>query len=938
MTRIRLATLASLLFVAATSAQCPFEWDASWSGTGNITVDFLVADTFPRSITNLDQSGTNLTYLAGAPELGGLTLSGVGSYDGLTFAAVGNADPARKGPMARYDDGNGPRLYIVNSPNLTTSFVERLDGGQTFSVVGAPIPMLRSIKVLDDGQGPKLYAIGDVGAQNPTGILVWSGTQWNAVGPGPAPVGPYSTMSVLDVEVHDDGGGTDICALYLNLQYIGLSSFYDNGVYRLEPSGWSILGSVTPGQNLKKLAVFDWGQSPRLIVGGNLNSIHFWNGTSFVSVPGTTGSGTATVNDMIVMNDGSGDKLYVAGTNAIVAANPTATRGLAAWDGTTWSAVGPGLTGLTGFPTGNDVVVVDLDVATVGGTQVLDLCGRFGGDLNGLVLNKMARWDGTSFRRFGGNGANGSIYAMAEYDGGNGRELVAAGLFGKVGGIQASSIAKFDGANWTPLGSGFSLNNPICTALTTFNDGTGNALYAAGTFGQAGSVSARAIAKWNGTSWSALGSGLTGIFQLPNAAAYALEVFDDGTGPALYVGGAFMFAGGVPAAGLAKWNGAQWTSVGGFSGTVYALESAVVNGVPRLHVGGSFATVGGMTANGFASWNGSTWTTYGNGMTKNGAAGQVRAIASKVEGGSTVLYLGGDFTDAGPTPAMNIARFDGTDFSALGSGAGPVGPASTVYALAAYDDGQGSVLYAGGSADTYGGIASGRIARWDGSAWSPLGTGVVAPSIGATQVSALFVSTLPYLPGVMVGGVFAAADGRPSFGIGQWRPSTIAPVCSSLPEPAASGYVGAAFGSPEQVFTVNGSTGGAAHRVNVAINAPIVLQMNQPTLTPYTGSFTLFGYGGVADASTIVGLPFGLGDISFPFCPLDPGNPALITVADGLGIPGCAPFLPAGPLPWTYAHAPGLPFPYAFTLQGVVSDATAPFGFSITNAVLVVVN
>lgn len=938
MTRIHFATFASLLLLASASAQCPHEWDSSWSGTGNITADVLIADTFPRSIKNIDQAGSNLTYLAGAPELGGLLLSGVGSYDGRTFAAVGNADPARKGPMARFDDGNGEKLYIVNSPNLTTSFVERLDGGQSFTTVGTPIPMLRSIKVLDDGQGPRLYAIGDVGAQNPTGILVWSGTQWNAVGPGPAPTGPYSTISVLDIEMHDDGGGADLCALYLNLQYIGLSPFYDNSVYRLEPSGWSILGGVSPGQNLKKLAVYDWGQSPRLLVGCNLHTIIYWNGTSFVLVPGTTGSGTAAVNDMVVMNDGTGDKLYVAGTNAIVAANPTATRGLAAWDGTNWSAVGPGLTGTGGSSLAGDVVVVDLDVATTAGGQVLDLCGRFAADSNGLVLNKMARWDGTSFRRLGGRGANGSIYAMTEYDGGNGTELIAAGLFGKIGGIQASSIAKFDGTNWTPLGSGFTLNSPNCFALTTFNDGTGNALYAAGSFGQAGSVSARAIAKWNGTSWSALGTGLTGLFQIPNAAAYALEVFDDGTGPALYVGGSFMFAGGLPAAGLAKWNGTQWTSVGGFSGTVYALEAAVVNGAPRLFVGGSFATVGGMTANGFASWNGASWTTYGTGMTKNGAAGVVRAITKKVENAATVLYLGGDFTDAGPTPAMNIARFDGSNFSALGSGAGPVGPASVVKALVAYDEGQGTVLYAGGSANEFGGVPSGRIARWDGSSWSTLGAGVLAPSAGATEVDAFHVSTLPNIPGLMVGGVFSMADGQPSFGLGQWRPSTIAPICSSLPEPAASGYVGAAFGAPEQVFMVNGSTGGAAHRVNVALNAPIVLQMNQPTLTPYTGSFTLFGYGGVADASTIVGLPFGLGEISFPFCPLDPGNPALITVADGLGIPGCAAFLPAGPLPWTYAHTPGLPFPYAFTLQGVVSDATAPFGFSITNAILVVVN
>ncbi len=46
--------------------------------------------------------------------------------------------------------------------------------------------------------------------------------------------------------------------------------------------------------------------------------------------------------------------------------------------------------------------------------------------------------------------------------------------------------------------------------------------------------------------WSALGSGTNGFVR-------ALAVFDDGTGPAVYVGGQFTTAGGVPANFIAKW-------------------------------------------------------------------------------------------------------------------------------------------------------------------------------------------------------------------------------------------------------------------------------------------------------------------------------------------------------------------------------------------------
>jgi hypothetical protein len=39
---------------------------------------------------------------------------------------------------------------------------------------------------------------------------------------------------------------------------------------------------------------------------------------------------------------------------------------------------------------------------------------------------------------------------------------------------------------------------------------------------------------------------------------YALTVFDDGNGPALYAGGDFTTAGGVAANRIAKWDGSSW--------------------------------------------------------------------------------------------------------------------------------------------------------------------------------------------------------------------------------------------------------------------------------------------------------------------------------------------------------------------------------------------
>jgi hypothetical protein len=61
----------------------------------------------------------------------------------------------------------------------------------------------------------------------------------------------------------------------------------------------------------------------------------------------------------------------------------------------------------------------------------------------------------------------------------------------RAGGSAANSIAKWDGSNWTPLGSGM---NASVFALTAFDDGGGSSLYAGGFFTSAGGTAANSIA------------------------------------------------------------------------------------------------------------------------------------------------------------------------------------------------------------------------------------------------------------------------------------------------------------------------------------------------------------------------------------------------------------------------------------------------------------
>src|SRR5438093_417556 len=136
----------------------------------------------------------------------------------------------------------------------------------------------------------------------------------------------------------------------------------------------------------------------------------------------------------------------------------------------------------------------------------------------------------------------------------------------------------------------------------------------------------------------------------------------------------------------ATFSDANWISMNpsipGVDGSVFA---AVADGSGNLYIGGPFTVAGGVIANRIAKWDGSTWTALGSGMNA-----PVRALA--VSG--SVLYAGGDFTTAGGSPANHIAKWDGSRWSALGSGIN-----SNVYALAV----SGTDVFAGGRFTNAGG-------------------------------------------------------------------------------------------------------------------------------------------------------------------------------------------------------------------------------------------
>jgi len=261
--------------------------------------------------------------------------------------------------------------------------------------------------------------------------------------------------------------------------------------------------------------------------------------------------------------------------------------------------------------------------------------------------------------------------------------IVALCLAGHVTPAQAQPC----GGQWLP-GDGASDMNGTVYATTMWDpDGAGPqpaVLVAGGTFTTAGGVNASRIARWNGTAWSPLGTGM-------NSSVEALAVLPNGD---LVAGGSFTTAGGVTASRIARWNGTAWSPLGtGMSNTVRAL-AVLPNG--DLVAGGTFTTAGGVSANAIARWNGTAWSPLGTGINNF-----VDALAVLPNGD---LVAGGWFTHAGGVSVNYIARWNGTAWSSLGTGMN-----NNVYALAVLPSGD---QVAGGDFTTAGGNVSAYFARW----------------------------------------------------------------------------------------------------------------------------------------------------------------------------------------------------------------------------------
>jgi hypothetical protein len=635
---------------------------------------------------------------------GGIPVHNIARWDGGTWSALGSG----------LDGGIGVEALLVFDGHLVAGGtftaagdtpVKRIASwdGNAWSGIGGGVDQAEfnqtvRINALADYDGA-LIAGGnflEAGSTAVNRIARWDGSAWSALGSGVSDASnPGAELpSVRALVVF----GTDLVA---GGNFTRAGGATASLIARWDGSAWSPLGAGMSGEgniSVRALAV----QGAALVAAGNFdyadaitaNNIARWDGNAWAALAGSAGTGTN--GGISTLATFGGDLVVAGGSASFTRAGGVVARSIARWTGADWATLSgtPG-TGLPGFGIPAQVMAM----ALYQGDLVVGGQFTYAGS---EVVHNIARWNGSAWSRLGGptdagvdglpgGGVTPEVDALAVYD----DDLIVGGRFLVAGETLVQHIARWDGSIWSALGpdgSGVNGSSAGVHALTVAD----GALVVAGHFDDAGGVAAANIARWDGSTWSALAAGFND----------QVDALTDWNGT-LIAGGFFTQSGTTTTSAIARWDGNAWSALGfGMNGIVLALGE--FNG--DLVAGGNFSRADGNLANRIARWDGSGWHAMGAGVN-----GNVLALADY----AGTLVAGGAFDHSGSIPVNGVARWDGSSWAQL---AGPAGvgvggyPLASVAALAPYDaDGSGAVpekLAVGGRFNVAGGVADWSLALY----------------------------------------------------------------------------------------------------------------------------------------------------------------------------------------------------------------------------------
>jgi len=698
------------ILVNDTSAVYPVRIDPTFSDDNWVSMGGIPGISGTVFAVAADDSAN--VYVGGYFSIAGdVFATNIAKWDGSRWSSLGSGLNGSVYALAVSSNDVYAGGFFTTAGGAPASCIAKWNGSTWSSLASGTSDAVYALAV----SGSNLYAGGffkRAGSVAATNIAKWNGSTWSGLGSGMSPGSPI--VYALAISGND---------LYAGGSFTKAGGTAATNIAMWDGTNWSALGVGMGGGSfpvVRALAV----SGNNLYAGGDFTSaggtlakyVAKWDGS------GWSGLGAGASSKVYALT-GCDNHLYAGGSFS----------GIVKWDGSNWSALVPGVQ----YP-GDFVKVNALSVA---GTELY-----VGGDFSmagDIAARHIAKWNGTWSAL--GSGIDGSpdAFPYVSAAASSGSELYIGGEFLTAGGITVNYVARWDGSNWSALGSGVTGGDdayPAVHALTV----SGSDLYAGGIFTNAGGITAKNIAKWDGNRWSALGSGL-------NNTVRALAV----SGSDLYAGGFFTVAGGVTVNCIARWNGTNWSALGsGMDNVVWALATWGND----LYAAGGFTTANGFPASRIAKWNGNSWSSVGSGIDNPSGSTDVFALAASPNG----LYATGHFTAAGGVPVNYIAKWDGSRWSPLGSGLGGtcINGCPYGYALTVSDD----FLYAGGLFRTAGDVMATNIAKWNGSAWSSLGSGVI------DRVNALAVSRQK----LYVGGQFLMAGGKISVRMAQVRVGNIA--------------------------------------------------------------------------------------------------------------------------------------------------------------------
>ena len=301
------------------------------------------------------------------------------------------------------------------------------------------------------------------------------------------------------------------------------------------------------------------------------------------------GSGSAALNPnawfLTTTTDVSGN-VYGAGMFTDAAGY----KYVAKWDGASWTEVGTGANALKA-----NAAILSIKVDAQGNIYA---AGNF---TNTMGYSYVAKWNGSNWTELG-TGANGlnSKYPVSSI------AIDAAGTIYAAG----DYVDKWDGSKWVPLGTGVNaLKIKYWPIHSIISDAAGN-LYAAGQYSYSNDIAS--VAKWDGSSWAELGSGTNALHA--NNAIWTLAV--DGAGN-IYAGGAF--SNNANGQGyVAKWDGVSWSELGTGANSLNAngqtpggINTLATDSRNNIYAAGSFMGTSGYRY--VAKWDGMHWVELGSG-------------------------------------------------------------------------------------------------------------------------------------------------------------------------------------------------------------------------------------------------------------------------------------------------------------------------------------